>query len=276
MKTAIYWILALLIAGAAMVYQKQTGPTYSVTGEVTLGDRVIEYELARSHGGDDDHLVEIEVGDGPFFGILEWKRYPTGDDYHRKGMTLKDGVLTGVLPHQPPAGKILYRVTVVGSNDAQLIPDSEGTIIRFKGGVPATVLLPHILLMVLAMILAVRTGLEAFRRDADLKTLTLVTFLVLLLGGGVLGPIVQKYAFGVLWSGIPIGWDLTDNKIVVALLTWLIALLAVFKTPRAGRALVLLAAVVTLVIYAIPHSMAGSELDYAAYDSLGVIDNIPK
>jgi len=31
---------------------------------------------------------------------------------------------------------------------------------------------------------------------------------------------VQHYAFGQLWTGVPFGWDLTDNKTLLAALAW--------------------------------------------------------
>jgi hypothetical protein len=276
MKTTLLWILAVLIAALSMVYQKATGPTYERTGEVTLNDQVISYSLGRTHGGEGDQPVTITVGDRDTRGMVQWKRYPTGEEYSTLQMVRDNEELTASLPHQPPAGKLQYRVVLSEGNDFVVLPDSTGLVTRFKGGVPAGVLLPHVLLMILSMIMALRTGLEVFRRDANLKMLTLITFLVVLLGGGILGPIVQKYAFGVFWSGVPFGWDLTDNKLLVSLIGWLIALIAVFRaSPRVARVIVLLATLITISIYIIPHSMAGSELDYAAYDSTGVIDNIP-
>ena len=49
---------------------------------------------------------------------------------------------------------------------------------------------------------------------------TLVLFTA---GGMILGPVVQYYAFGDLWTGIPFGWDLTDNKTLIALIFWILA-----------------------------------------------------
>ena len=40
--------------------------------------------------------------------------------------------------------------------------------------------------------------------------------LLLAVGGFILGPLVQNYAFGELWTGVPFGWDLTDNKTLIA------------------------------------------------------------
>jgi hypothetical protein len=76
----------------------------------------------------------------------------------------------------------------------------------------------------------------------------------------VLGPVVQLYAFGDLWTGIPFGWDLTDNKTLIALLFWVLAVIMNRKQERPFYTA--LAAIVLLLIYSIPHSLFGSELDY--------------
>jgi hypothetical protein len=39
----------------------------------------------------------------------------------------------------------------------------------------------------------------------------------------ILGPVVQYYAFGEFWTGVPFGWDLTDNKTLVAVIFWALA-----------------------------------------------------
>ncbi|NOY60961.1 MAG: hypothetical protein GXO75_18785 [Calditrichaeota bacterium] len=89
----------------------------------------------------------------------------------------------------------------------------------------------------------------------------------------ILGPIVQKYAFGTSWTGIPYGTDITDNKTLVAFIIWLIALVAIFKNKKA-RLWSLLAALVTLAIFMIPHSMHGSELDYSNFTFLDIKGNM--
>ncbi len=77
----------------------------------------------------------------------------------------------------------------------------------------------------------------------------------------ILGPLVQKYAFGELWTGVPFGWDLTDNKTLIAFIFWILAVVMNRKKER--PLYTALAAVVLLLVYSIPHSMFGSELDYA-------------
>ncbi len=135
-------------------------------------------------------------------------------------------------------------------------------MLRFKGDVPALILIPHIILIFLAMVFSTRSGLEYFNAEKNYKKLINWTLLFLILGGFVFGPLVQYYAFGELWTGFPFGFDLTDNKTLIALIFWLIAFYKMKKSEK-YEMWILIAAIVMLVVFLIPHSLLGSELDYS-------------
>ena len=103
-------------------------------------------------------------------------------------------------------------------------------VIRFKGSVPGYILLPHILLMFLAMLFSTAAGLMSVVKYPSYKKYAIWTLVLFIAGGMVLGPIVQKFAFGDLWTGVPFGWDLTDNKTLIALLFWILAVIMNRKT----------------------------------------------
>ena len=107
----------------------------------------------------------------------------------------------------------------------------------------------------------------------DYRRLANWTAVLVFVGGFILGPLVQKYAFGVLWSGVPLGFDLTDNKTLIAFVGWLIALFLMRK-GKPARAGVVAAAVLLLVVYSIPHSVLGSELDYSKLPPPAAADTI--
>ena len=67
-------------------------------------------------------------------------------------------------------------------------------------------------------------GLEAIVKGPAAYRLTVWTTLMVFAGGLILGPIVQKYAFGAYWTGWPLGNDLTDTKTMGAMLFWLVPL----------------------------------------------------
>jgi hypothetical protein len=265
-RSAAYWALALLVMLVAAAYQRRTGPTYPVKGELRVDGQAHHYELLTSHDTRADAPVVVPApGESPP-GTLYFRRYPTNDPYTPVPLHIEDGQAVGALPAQPPAGKLEYYLRLETTAGPVRIPaDPESNIIiRFKGHVPLGVLLPHVLLMFLSMLVGVRAALSALFRTGETRALGWTTLGGLTLGGMILGPLVQKFAFGELWTGVPFGWDLTDNKTLLMWLAWLVACLVpeLKGLARARRGLVLAASVVMLAVYLVPHSLAGSQLDY--------------
>ncbi len=260
MRSGYLWALSFVLVAFAAVYQRMTGPTYPVRGSVNIAADEVRYSLPTSHPGESDAEIRLMVSDSTVQGSLELRRFRSDDEWSSRELERQGDSLVGVIPHQPPAGKVMYRIFL--DRGGERIPlTSEPVIIRFRGDVPAAVMLPHIVLMFLAMLFSTRAGFEALFKRQQVAKLTLWTIVTLGLGGMMLGPVIQKYAFGAFWTGWPWGHDLTDNKTVVAFLLWLLALWRTRRSPDA-RGWVLAASVVLFVIYMIPHSVLGSELDY--------------
>jgi hypothetical protein len=257
-KSTVLWILALAITLASAVYQRMTGPTHPLRGSTKVGGELVKYRLIRSHGGEGGAVVRVETPPN-VTGALAWKRYKTADEWTYAAMERSGSELAGTLPHQPPAGKLMYRVILTSGPERVTLAGSP-VIIRFKGGVPAPVLVVHVIAMFAGMLVAARAGLERWAPSPAYRPYVLWTLALIGVGGLVMGPVVQKYAFGAYWTGWPFGTDLTDNKTIAAWLSWAAAW---FMLKRRGAGWwVLGAAVVTLAVYLIPHSLFGSELKY--------------
>jgi hypothetical protein len=192
--------------------------------------------------------------------MLKYRYYRSTDEWTGIEMIHNGEQLQAFLPKQPPAGKLEYLIALEYQGTYYSITE-EPVVIRFKGGVPSFILVPHIILMFLAMLYSTRTGLEAIFKGVKTFKYTSITLITLGIGGMILGPVVQWYAFGDLWTGWPFGGDWTDNKTLVAFVFWLIAFF-VLRKNRTNRLWPIVAFVVLLAMYMIPHSMGGSELDY--------------
>jgi hypothetical protein len=261
-KIMLLWIFSFIFTVGIAYYQRKTGPTYPVSGKVQIAGQTVKYELIRSHGGEDDASIIIKDVDQSLEGMIKYKRLGTNDEWVSEAMRRDGKDLIGFLPHQPPAGKIMYHVALTNGTESVLLND-EPTVIRFKGDVPAWVLIPHIIIMFIAMMMSTRTGLEAITREGKTYKYAWITLITLFVGGMILGPIVQKYAFGDFWTGVPYGYDLTDNKTLIAFIFWAIAVWRLFRKPE-NRTWPVVAMVVLLLVYLIPHSMFGSSLDYSS------------
>lgn len=276
MKIFMYWVLAILITFAAIIYQRKTGPTYDKKFEVEVNGKPCELKLVRSMEIGSGDAVKLGIDDTNINAKLFYKRFLTKDEYtsvdfeYAKkpidsfimnkvfGMTEEKGWFANI-PDQPMAGKIQYYFEITDSNDTKVYMQTEPIVVRFKGAVPSSVLAPHIFFMFFAMLLANLAGIMAIFKFRQYKFFTNITVLALLVGGMILGPWVQWYAFGEAWAGVPFAWDLTDNKTLLAFIFWVVAFFANRKKEK--PVYVVIASIVMLVVYSIPHSMFGSQLD---------------
>ncbi len=277
MKKFLYWFLAIIITLGAAYYQRTTGPTYPKKIQVTVNGKVHDLRLVRSLGLDERPEVKLSITDTSVKAKLFVKRFPTNDEYKSVDFAFRTYPIHSAfmnkvfkmyeekgffaeVPKQPAAGKVQYYFEITDSNGTRTYLKETPVVIRFKGTVPGFILLPHILLMFVAMLFSTLAGLMAVGRYPAFKKYSAWTLALFIAGGIVLGPVVQYFAFGEFWTGIPFGWDLTDNKTLIALLFWIIAVVMNRKKER--PLYVALAAFILLLVYSIPHSLFGSELNY--------------
>jgi len=261
-RSWLLWVIAVLITLVSAVYQRMTGPTYPLRGQVVVGSETIQFKLLRSSENPGDAEVAVTAPDTGMSGSYEFRRHPSGDPWTLMPLERKGDLLVARIPSQPAAGKVIYHIFIGKPGIGPVPLTDEPVTMRFKDYVPRIpILYPHILFMFAGMLCSTRAGLEALARKSEIFKIVLCTVIFLFIGGIVLGPIVQKYAFGAYWTGWPVGKDLTDNKTAVAMVFWVIALWRLRKNQGA-RGWIILAAVITLVVFAIPHSLLGSEFDY--------------
>lgn len=269
---ALYWILAIVVTLGAAVFQRMTGPTHPQRISFELGGVTYKTRLARSleipldaNGGAQPRTnLNISIDNLPADAMLRVyaKRYRTDDPFTLVTTTQREGgKVSATLPTQPQAGKLAYYVQVERGGEVVELQKTDPVVLRFKGSVPAAILVPHILLMFVAMLLSTLAGLLAIAKHDKFLTYAKLATVCLAIGGLILGPLVQKYAFGGLWAGFPIGSDLTDNKTLIAFLIWVVALAMGRRNTRFTWAAI--ASLMLLLVYSIPHSSQGSEFDHA-------------
>lgn len=263
-KNTWAWIIAVLITVFAAYYQRISGPTYSKKATFEIGSQKIKVKLPRSGDVGTDCPVKIKTKEKDIDFRLLYHRFPLDEPYDTAVFTYNEEKQAYIasLPFQPAAGKLQYYIEFKVGSETRSIFKEEPVVIRFKGVVPLWILIIHVLLMFFGMLLSNLTGLLVISKSPRYKFYTWFTLILIFAGGLILGPVVQKYAFDAYWTGVPFGWDLTDNKLLVGFLVWLVAALGNIRKERPYLALV--AALVLIIVYSIPHSLLGSELDYSS------------
>jgi hypothetical protein len=189
---------------------------------------------------------------------------PLGSDYYRAW-----------IPFHPRGTDVTYRIeaTDVRGTRAVLPADpSRPYTFTFESPVPQPLLHAHIGSMMLGLliwVLAAYFAVRYLRSGGSIRRCawtTLAGTVLFFLGGFPLGMGVAYIAFGVPWTGFPLGWNVTDTKTLAVFVYWIIVLLLVrplFRRETAARTtiggkafarLVLLGVIGTLVVYVIPHS----------------------
>ena len=268
-RSLLFWVLALIITASSAYYQRRTGPTKPVVDTSLVAGAEVSYRLIRSFHRPADAPVRIQVEDRDVKGYYRFKRYPSHDQWQEMQLERQDDMLVAYIPQQPAAGKVMYQIYLQKDREKISLTE-EPIVIRFRNDVPAWAMIPHIILMFLAMLWSIRSGIAAAFKEKT-RTLTLTTFLLLIGGGLIFGPIVQKFAFGDYWTGWPFGTDLTDNKTAVAVIFWLAALVRTWQKP-CHRTMVLVASVVLFLVYMIPHSLLGSEIDWTDEEAVKALE----
>jgi len=276
MKKAFYWTLAILITFAAVIYQRKTGPTYDKKVDIKVNNKLYNLKLVRSVEIGSNTPFKLAIDDSTIKATLFYKKYLTNETYTPVefvyaekpihsfiinsifGITKEKGWFVDI-PDQPAAGKIQYYFEITDNNDTKTYLKNQPIVVRYKGAVPSSILIPHIFFMFFAMLLGNLAGIMALFNHKRFKLYTNLTVIALFIGGMFLGPWVQLYAFGEAWAGVPFAWDLTDNKTLLAFIFWLLAFFMNRKKLRPVYTVV--ASLVMLIIYSIPHSMYGSQLD---------------
>jgi hypothetical protein len=278
MKKFLIWLLAFIMTIGAAYYQRKTGPTYPKRVQVTINGNLTGLRFVRSLGLNERPEVKLGIKDTSVRAVLYYKIFRSNDEYSRsdfiyKVYPVKSFVMNKIfkmteesgffaeMPQQPAAGKLQYYVELTDSKGTQTIMKETPVVVRYKGNVPGYILAPHILIMFIAMLFSTAAGLLAVAKVPSFRKYGIWTLILLTAGGMILGPLVQKFAFGELWTGVPFGWDLTDNKTLIAFLLWVLAVYMNYKKVR--PLYTILAAIGLLLVYSIPHSLFGSELDYA-------------
>lgn len=235
----------------------------------------LEHRSITEHrpGAEIDVTATLQASDA-VVAVLRY-RVAANSPYQKVTMARVGGRARAILPADlgRRGDRVTYFLSAEDSSGAILatIPadTSKPLLIKFKGRVTTWLLVAHITAMFGSLFFALLTAMAAvdlWRGVGRLKVVVRNSAMALYLisiGGFPLGLAVAYQTFGVAWSGVPFGWDVTDNKTLILVLCWLVTvLLGLKRLSRAAAAshhsfllLVFASVLVTLAAYLIPHSM---------------------
>jgi hypothetical protein len=274
--------LALLFTILLLGYAQRTTMVRSVHKVVEQNGVVIEHHTVPKQVGDKIPVITAKVTGATQVNLV-YKIGQKGEfiQVPMNRASNQESIYTTSLPHYPKATKAWYYIEAVKTtadgevkvtlpDDSQ--PDFEPILLKYEGVVPLYVIIPHVSCNFAAIFFAALTFFSAIDVRKGKRTLKqavkfpLITFILLFLGFVAFGIAMNWFAFGVTWEAFPFGRDVTDNKSQIILLFWLATLIFVKGTlfgkgeeknivsERGYFTMVIVTLIVTIAMYAIPHS----------------------
>jgi hypothetical protein len=252
-KKIIIWASALTITIILAIFQYRTSPGYPATYLVVIGDEVYESSLIRSNSSSKECLLEIKIDDKDVNGHAYYRKYKSNEAYKSLKFTRYHDELVAVIPSQYPTGKVEYYVELVKDTKKYSLAKKEPVVVHFKRDVPFYVLIPYSIFIFMAVFFSVLCGLYVILKIESYQRYIKVAFYCLLIGGFILGPLVQKIQYNVFWAGLPFGYDLKSTKFLIVFLFLWWAYWANRKKARPVSVMTVF--IVTLVMGLIPNNL---------------------
>jgi len=250
------WALALVLCLTGLLVQRLISSELPLTVDQEWAGRRIASTLEQVHVGPGGQRLSVSGGDADWTGELIWRPVAGEAAFARMPLRNLGSLITGEIPAQARGRRAEYRLEIETPAGLLRLP-AQGTLVtRFRGATPLALGLAHILLLALGLLLAMRAGLEALALGDHAQRFAWGSFLCVLAGGLVVGPLMKHYAYGLLWAGPPRGLDSTDSKTLVLALAWLLPLILRARGRRARRWIVV-AALLSLLAFLVPHSTFG-------------------
>ncbi len=275
-KILIGVMITLVLLSIARYLSKNNPEDLAVTREgITVTHTTVFEQVG---GGQPEVIIGVTpVEEAAAAQVLYRIHGESGGEVQRVPMEPEeDGQWIGLLPDLEKGKKAEYAFEVrSGSGSTARLPEKDGDFLRlrYKGEVSSLVLILHVIFMFGAFFFMVMAALCAndLRRGAGTKKLTvkMVRWLILFtfIGGWPLGFILNRQRFGPVWEGFPFGLDVTDNKTQIMFVFWLMVVLLGWGSftgrsaeedrfgDREYSVAVLIASVLSLAIFLIPHSL---------------------
>jgi hypothetical protein len=245
----LIWILAIFLTLAVGFYQRIKSPATPLEVTITTGIQKIQFYYLRSYSGKDNCPIIVQIPDIAVSGFLYYRKFNSSEDVTKINLHRAGDKLLGLLPNQPPGGKLEYRIELFKNGELIKIGSGTPVVIQFIGDIPNFIFWVYVLLMLLTLLFSNISGLYALFNIGSAKFMSFLTMFSLILGGLIIGPLVHQFAFNNYWTGMPFNWNLAENTTLLSFAAWMIVLIRIRKVDM--KIWVLTASLITLTIVSI-------------------------
>lgn len=266
MRYVVALALTILLLGLARRISTRHPADYSAeAGGIALNHRTVTEDFG------DGPKINIEATSTEGLTAIVYYSPVEGGPYTTDSLNRMPDRFSLTLPVLEKGNRWYYHIKVSqAGKEIAKFPPGPDQFIKFKGHVPSYILIPHIFCMFATIffgLLTVFSSISVVRGKPHIRQSVrylLWTVIFAFIGGFPLGYLVAYLAFGQGWGGIPIGWDITDNKTVILFLFWLVTFILAGRglkgerisiSKKAYMSLAITSFIVTVLAFIIPHSI---------------------
>lgn len=278
----VWWLVAILLASAALFAQERWSHWHQVRGTVTVAGASHDYsfpqvwELTPGAGFPPGARIKLRLeGEMPELdGAVLWRPFPSDDPFMaspfeqvRRRVTKRgEGTriwteLVAILPPRPGGERIEYYATLNVAGQEIRVPAGEKTVVlQYETPIPEELSYALFAALVLSLVIGTRAAISAICEPETVRRYAWATLFLLTAGTLTLGVVVSYQEIGEYWNGFPMGNDAIATATLVVWLAWVIACIALGRSTtnlsRIGRTLVVVAACLLIALAA-----AGDAID---------------
>lgn len=243
------WIISAVFTFIVGYVQNFTSNEHPINGKENFASGQVIYSLDKVYRDTSGYTVFIKTNVKVISGVLEWKNADSTAKWNTIPIKLSGENLSAVIPPHLPLSKIEYKVKLTANGKVIALPKYGAFYIEFLGKVPEQISMFYFITLFSGILLAIRTGLEAFRTKPRLRMYTIFTLIAFFSFTLIFSTVKKGCELGIIGKTkiVPIS-DIFPSGAVLLFLLWIFAMILIFNSKR-PKIFATTASIATILIF---------------------------
>jgi len=242
----ILWLSSLILVFLIGYIKNVTGKEYPITGTFGIEGKKVSYKLDKV-SFDEKFYKNIIVSDiKGVRGNVIWLK--NNVQYENEFKEIDRG-LDCEIPILKPGQKIKYKLILTFLNKQFEIPEKDFVTLTFWGSIPSPVSILHFFLLYGGLLMSIRSLLEVFNRNINLKKFSVITCALFIVSIMLITPLKNSYKLGAINHFVPNLNDLIEPALLLILFLWIVGSVFIFNKKYTTSVIITLAAVTVLLFF---------------------------
>jgi hypothetical protein len=258
-KNIILWLGAAIITFLAGYMHNATGLDYPVSGTIGIEGKMVTFKFDKIYRGNDSYKVLIRSDIKDVKAFLLWRnseflqlapgiQKSIPSPWHKEIMSDSGSFILGKIPKHPPESQAAYRVELDYGGKQYFLPENRPVTIKFLGFVNSSVMNIFYFILFGGLILAVRSGVEAFNDNRRIGMYTIFTLIFFFLYAICVVPLKRSYELNAINHFVPTINSIVTYQSLSLFILWIIGLVLIFNF-KGNRIIPLVISSLTIIIY---------------------------